>query len=166
VPAIAGVMVASWEGAYRGLMPDEIFGLVNYETRLAQWNRYFAEPRPRHLIWVAEEANGEVAGMASIGPTRDEDLDSESVAELFAIYVDPAHWGRGLGRDLMVAALGGVGELGFTEVALWVLDSNVRGRAFYESGGWAGDGAAKVDESFGLPLREIRYRLELGGPQA
>mgnify|MGYP001814830296 CR=1 FL=1 len=159
-------MVTSWEGAYRGLMPDEIFELVNYETRLDQWNRYFAEPRPRHLIWIAEAASGAIAGMANIGPTRDKDLDSNSVAELFAIYVDPEHWDEGLGRDLMVAALEGVAELGFTEVALWVLDTNARARAFYESGGWTSDGAAKVDESFGLPLREIRYRLELDGPQA
>jgi ribosomal protein S18 acetylase RimI-like enzyme len=166
VPAIAAVMVASWKGAYRGLMPDEIFDLVNYEVRLRQWNRYFAEPRPRHLVWVAEAATGEIVGMASIGPSRDDDLDSAVVADLSAIYVDPGHWGNGHGRDLMVTALQGTAALGFSEMALWVLHTNRRGRDFYESGGWAADGATKIDESFGMPLQETRYRIRLDGPPA
>ena len=40
----------------------------------------------------------------------------------------------------MAAALGRLGEGGFDQVTLWVLDSNARARRFYEAGGWRADG--------------------------
>lgn len=40
----------------------------------------------------------------------------------------------------------------------WVLDTNVRGRRFYESANWTPDGAVKVDKRDGFELREVRYR--------
>ena len=112
-------------------------------------------------MWVATDQSGATVGMANIGPTRDEDLVADDVADLFAIYVVPDHWSDGHGRDLMVAALSGVAELGFKGAALWVLDSNERGRRFYESGGWTTDGTTKVDDSFGLPIQEVRYRISV-----
>jgi hypothetical protein len=44
---------------------------------------------------------------------------------------------------------------------VWVLDTNTVGREFYEEGGWRLDDAVKVDESFGAPLNEVRYRIGL-----
>ena len=124
------------------------------------WGRYMADPPGRTALLVAE-AGGQVVGMAHTGPTRDEDLVADSVGGLFAIYVDPAHWDGGHGRNLMVAALNDMRMHGFETAALWVLDTNERGRAFYEKGGWLADGSVKIDESFGDPLREVRYRLDL-----
>jgi hypothetical protein len=45
-----------------------------------------------------------------------------------------------------------------------VLDSNARARRFYEAGGWHADGAAKQDDSFGVPMTEERYRRSLPLP--
>jgi hypothetical protein len=39
-----------------------------------------------------------------------------------------------------------------------MLDSNNRARRFYEAGGWAADGAAKLDDRPGFMLHEVRYR--------
>jgi hypothetical protein len=61
----------------------------------------------------------------------------------------------------MAAALGRLGEAGFGQVILWVLDTNVRARRFYEAGGWHADGPVKQDDSFGIPLTEVRYRRSL-----
>jgi hypothetical protein len=61
----------------------------------------------------------------------------------------------------MAVALGRLGEAGFGRVILWVLDSNVRARRFYEAGGWHADGTAKQDDSFGVPMTEVRYRRSL-----
>jgi ribosomal protein S18 acetylase RimI-like enzyme len=73
----------------------------------------------------------------------------------------PAAWDKGIGRQLMTTALDRFGEAGFDQVILWVLDSNVRARHFYEAGGWLADGAAKRDDSFGVPMTEMRYRRSL-----
>ena len=51
---------------------------------------------------------------------------------------------------------------GHTEVSVWVLDTNQRGRAFYERMGLTLDGAAKTDTLDGFPLTEVRYRAALG----
>ena len=73
----------------------------------------------------------------------------------------PAAWDQGIGKQLMAAALGRLGEAEFDQVTLWVLDSNARARRFYEAGGWLADGAVKRDDSFGIPMTEVRYRRSL-----
>lgn len=160
VAGIARVQVASWESAYRGRVPDAIFDHVDVEFRTSQWARYFQRPPERTAVWVALSAD-EVVGMSSVGPNRDDDIVGDDVGELFAIYVDPAHWDRGYGCDLMVTALEGLRDLDFHQGTLWVLDTNERGRRFYERGGWIADGHVKVDDSFGFPLTEVRYRIDL-----
>jgi hypothetical protein len=61
----------------------------------------------------------------------------------------------------MDAALLHLVEAKFNELTLWVLDSNVRARRFYEAGGWATDGVRKTDESRGFPIAQVRYRRSL-----
>ena len=105
--------------------------------------------------------DGAPAGFADCGPSRDDDSDQDTVGEVMAIYLNPDAWGMGLGRVLMAAALDHLAQAGYAEVTLWVLDTNVRAQRFYEAAGFAPDGAVKVDDSRGFPLRELRYRRSL-----
>ena len=159
VAEVARVQTESWLATYRGLVPERLFEVLTVERRTTSWERWF-ELNERGSLFVAE-ADGSVVGMANVGPTRDTDLDVDSVGELAAIYVVPSAWGRGHGRDLMIASLDRLRSDGYAEAMLWLLDGNERGRAFYESGGWQADGTTKVDDSFGEPLAEARYRLAL-----
>lgn len=153
--------MASWEGVYRGLMPDSVVDGMTIERRESQWNQMFADPYPRTAAFVAEH-DGEAVGMAHVGPTRDDDLDVERIGEVYAIYVLPDHAGHGHGKDLMVKSLDWMRSDGFTAAMLWVLDTNTVGRDFYERGGWRLDTATKMDDSFGgEPLHEVRYRIGL-----
>ena len=52
-------------------------------------------------------------------------------------------------------------EAQFDQVTLWVLDSNVRARRFYEAVGWLADGARKIEESRGFPIAQVRYKRSL-----
>ncbi len=103
-----------------------------------------------------------VVGFVTFGPPRpDED---PCVGELYAIYVDPDHWGAGYGRALIAAAERGLREAGYGEAVLWVLASNARSRRFYEIAGWSADGATKTEHAvWGRPveLHEVRYRKRL-----
>lgn len=161
--SMARVHVASWDGAYRGLMPDQVIDRLTIEARTNGWTRTLADPDPQTAAFVAEH-RGEVVGLSSVGPTRDEDLDSQRFGEVFAIYVAPDHWGHGHGRDLIVKSLDWLRDAGFAAAMLWVLDTNTIGRSFYERGRWRLDDAVKIDESFGAPLREVRYRIGLPKP--
>jgi GNAT superfamily N-acetyltransferase len=160
---IARVQGESWDGTYRGLMPDEVIDGLTVERRTRAWSRALSDVEPRSAAFVAIH-DDDVVGVAGIGPTRDDDLDPQRVGEIRLIYVTPDHWGHGHGRALMVRSLAWLGDAGFSEAMLWVLDTNTIGRTFYERGGWRHDESVKVDDSFGAPLREVRYRMGLGAP--
>ncbi len=158
---IAEAHVRSWQGAYRGLIPQDYLDRLDPAQRLARWEEILASVNWSAGGVLVAEQDSCVAGFASFGPTRDNDEDPSLVGEVMAIYVVPAAWRTGLGRELMTASLAGLAAAGYAQATLWVLDSNDRARRFYEAAGFSSDGAVKEDESRGFVLRELRYRRSL-----
>lgn len=158
---IARVHVGTWQSAYRGLMPGEFLDGLSIEQRAQGWRQALTDGDPYlpdQKIWVAE-SNRRIAGFCTVGPSRDGDA-TESTGELYAIYVDAGQWDTGVGVALVRRALKELSAR-FTEATLWVLDSNDRGRRFYEKGGWRPDGATKDDDRGSFVLHEVRYRIDL-----
>jgi GNAT superfamily N-acetyltransferase len=195
---IAVVHVRSWQGAYRGLLPQAYLDGLDPAERVGRWERSLAEVGARRAGadagrtgdagrsggaeptgdsgrtgdagWAGVEngaarsgvlvadAGGDLLGFASYSPSRDSDTDPGRVGEIGAIYLLPSAWGKGIGRRLMDATLACLAAAGFVQVTLWVLDSNVRARRFYEAGGWSADGGQKLDASRGFPITQVRYR--------
>jgi GNAT superfamily N-acetyltransferase len=114
---------------------------------------------------VADGDDG-VVGFVNLSPARDDDSDPDTVGEIPAIYLLAGAQGAGLGRRLMARAIDGLRAAGFREATLWVLDTNKQARRFYEAVGWTADGAAKIDDSLGLPLSEVRYRRSIPAPES
>ena len=161
VPEIAVIHVRSWQAAYQGLLPQAYLDGLDPGQRIGQWERSVsAAGRPDGGTLVADAA-GRLSGFVSYGPARDDDADARRAGEIYAIYLLPDAWDEGIGKQLMMTALDRLGKAGFDQVILWVLDSNVRARRFYEAGGWRADEAAKQDDSFGVPMTEVRYRRSL-----
>jgi GNAT superfamily N-acetyltransferase len=155
---IAVVHVRSWQGAYRGLMPQAYLDGLDPAQRLGQWERSLAEVDAGRTGVLVADASGDLLGFASYSPSRDSDANPSRVGEIGAIYLLPGAWGKGIGRRLMEATLSCLATAGFVQVTLWVLDSNVRARRFYEAGDWSADGGQKLDESRGFPITQVRYR--------
>jgi ribosomal protein S18 acetylase RimI-like enzyme len=80
-------------------------------------------------VVVAEEGNN-VVGFASGGRERAGEGGYEG--ELYAIYVLDAAQRRGFGRELVRSMVGGLRELGLTNMIIWVLRDNRPAREFYE----------------------------------
>lgn len=99
-------------------------------------------------------------GFASTGPNRDPFADP-GTGEVYAIYVDPVFWRRGVGSSLLTRAVKDLGARGYTSATLWVLSANEAGRRFYERLGWEADGSTKLYPAGDVELEEVRYRLEL-----
>ena len=160
---IAYVHAASWQGAYAHVFPaDALHGLdEQLARRTEQWAERLRDldARWHTLVAISED---EVVGFVSGGPSSDEDADAIRVGELSAIYVLPSAWGTGAGRRLMTEFVKGLRESGFEAATLWVLDDNPRARRFYEAAGWTLDGESKDDVLLETPVREVRYRIELG----
>jgi GNAT superfamily N-acetyltransferase len=155
--AVAGVHVRSWQAAYRGLLPDEYLDGLQPEDRAARYT--FGDPNPDRVETVIAVEEAIVRGFATIGPSRDSDLHGSG--ELFAIYVDPAAWRRGIGRALMTDARDRLTVHGFTEGLLWVLVGNERAERFYPVDGWLRDGSRRLQEVHGVMVDEVRYRRAL-----
>jgi ribosomal protein S18 acetylase RimI-like enzyme len=158
--AIAHVHTRTWQEAYAHVFPAErLAGLVE-EHRAEQWRGWIESPRPRTETIVAEEG-GEVVGFAHVGPARDPEALPELEGELYAIYVLPEAWGRGVGRALMRELLERLRRLGFREAVLWVLEDNPRTRRYYELAGWRFDGGVMEEPILDVVARQVRYRIAL-----
>jgi ribosomal protein S18 acetylase RimI-like enzyme len=152
-PAMGRVHVRAWQAAYRGQMPDDYLNGLRAEERAAYWDGVLGREHLPGVVLVAER-DGEVVGFAAAGPSP----DPQGAGELYAINLDPDHWGSGAGRALLEAAQAELERMGFAESVLWVLPGNARARRFYERAGWAADGTQKANEAFGVSFEEVRYR--------
>jgi len=164
--AIAETGVVGWQSAYRGLLPDDYLDGMSVDKRAIAWQSMLeADPEGRTPAWVAETAAG-VLGFVSGGPPRDADV-SPPTAEIYAIYLRPEAWRRGIGTALMETATAHLRSAGATELVLWVFEANARARAFYQALGWLPDGARQALLVGGQRAMEVRYRLgPSAGPQA
>ncbi len=157
--AIAEIHVRSWQAAYRGLIPSAFLDALSIEQRTGAWRQRLEGDASGTL--VAEEG-GAVLGWASICASRDDDTRS-STGELWAIYVAPGQWRRGVGQRLWTDAEGGLRRAGYSEVTVWVLQDNAPAIAFYRTNGFVADaGIEKTASIGGAALVEIRLRKRLG----
>ena len=171
---LARVHVRSWQAAYQGLMPQEYLNGLDPADRVERWQNILAAvheaqqsggPLRGAVVAIAgraaaDDAGETICGFALFGPTRDEDEDARRTGEVSAIYLMPDNWSTGLGRLLMAEAVRQLSGA-YEQATLWVLDSNDRARRFYTRNGWAEDGAVKVDDTWGFPCSEVRYRRAL-----
>lgn len=160
--ALATVQVASWRAAYRGLMPDEVLAGLSVPEVERVWSDRFTARPPRTSVVVETDAQ-RLVGFAAVGPPLvPTDRADPTLGDLYALYLDPDHWGRGIGYALQTAALDRLGTHGFTHAGLWVLDGNERALRFYQRTGWTDTGRTRVDrgpQDVELHERRLQRRL-------
>lgn len=155
--AVADVHVRSWQVGYRGLLPDQYLDTLQAEDRAQHYR--FGDPDPLQPTTVVALERGTICGFATTGPSRGDDHDD--AGELFALYVDPDRWGRGIGRALLAEARALMARQGFEQAVLWVLLGNERAERFYHIDGWAPNGRKRQDTVWGLAVNEIGYSRPL-----
>ena len=146
--------------AYRGQLPDAYLDRLSEDLarRTSFWEHWLtAEATSRRQTALVAEEAGRPIGFVTFGPSEDEPLDP-TIGQVYAIYVDPTGWGRGYGRALFTSAAQGLTIARFKAAMLWVLDTNIRARRFYEVAGWKPDGGLKTETRGDLLLSEVRYR--------
>lgn len=156
---IAEVHIRTWRDAYREQLPRAFLAGLSVENRERMWADELRVVPPDRRPWVAE-AGGEIIGFVSAGGSRD-DAPKPGEGEVYAIYVLPDCWARGIGRNLLAHAERDLVTSGYSEAILWCFAANRRARAFYEQVGWTLDGGTLQREMAGLELEEVRYRRAL-----
>jgi GNAT superfamily N-acetyltransferase len=147
--------MASWRGAFTGLVPQDFLDAMDAEAIAAGWRKSVTAGRSR--LYVAE-LDGRIAGYAGVGPERDPSAPP-TTGELYALFVRPDAWGAGLGRALTAAAVDDLRAHGCDRVNLWVLEANSRARAFYKQYGFV-ETADRTYSSLG-DLPELRLVMDL-----
>ena len=151
--AIAELNVETWEAAYRGIVPERFFEdrRARGEDEASWWESLQREGRD---TLVALEG-GRVVGYASWT------LDGGE-AELSALYVSPAAWGRGVGARLFRGACEVCRAAGGQQLAVWLLEANDRARRFYEAMGARSTSQRRMFPLLPeLELAEIQMELDL-----
>jgi ribosomal protein S18 acetylase RimI-like enzyme len=157
-PAIASVHVATWQHAYRGIIPDEVLDGLSVADRTQRWLTIMSDIDSSTATFVESDGSA-VRGFVSVGPNRDEDDELNDAWEIYALYVDVTLHRSGIGQALLRAAVDVVPS-GVRLVTLWVLADNVGARRFYETQGFVEDGAT-LSRLFGDKLLvETRYALK------
>ena len=153
---VARIHVHAWQAAYVGIVPDEYLASLSADKRETMWREVIDQSRPELLV---ARVDGDVAGWVSFEASRDKNA-SQGCGEIWALYVDPAHWSGGVGRALLQRARERLTERGFHSISLWVLAANARAIRFYEAAGFTLDaGSAREFELGGRPVQELRYTL-------
>ena len=123
------------------------------------WHRVLDQPG--HLLFVCRSERRTV-GFVACGPSRDQDKDASTVAEVYAIYVFPDFWGQGCGHILWRRREGSCAGKIQGGQCVGVLGANERARKFYEREGCQVDPRANKDAHIGgVKLPEKRYAKQL-----
>jgi ribosomal protein S18 acetylase RimI-like enzyme len=135
----------AWHEAYPGLVSQEYLDKLTLERceKIAfEW--------PDNLI-IAKDA-GRVIGFIGYGDRGDEAPD---IGEIFALYTLSEYYGKGVGRQLMDAALQQLRE--YKQICLWVLKDNKRAIHFYQKRGFCPNG----DEMYSTTVAATEIKMIL-----
>ena len=120
-----------------------------------RWRRAIARgPSATSALVACHGATDAVVGTVA----AEVDGGGPYMAQIGRLYVDPDHWGCGIGRRLHDSVLEHLRAGGQGIVALWVLEANGRARSMYERWGWR----STADRQTAYPgVDEIRYLRDL-----
>jgi GNAT superfamily N-acetyltransferase len=150
---IARIHVHAWQVAYTNIIPADFLAAMSVEQRTAAWRQLL---KAGDSLTLVHEEEGLITGWINAGAARDADIaDSD---EIRAIYVAPAHWRRGIGRQLMQRAEAVM--LPARDLSLWVLRDNDAALRFYAAMQYHPDGNEKMIARGGKSLSEIRLRKQ------
>lgn len=154
--AIAQEHVLSWQHAYRGLLSDELLDSLSVVKRQNMWARALANPSPSLLV---AENSEQIIGFSAFGAYRDE-IGSPTVHELWALYLLPDYFSKGVGQRLWLASRAEMVSRGAIEIRLWVLTGNDRAERFYKRAGFRPEpGSSKPLALSGQHGYETRFTL-------
>ncbi|MEU2514425.1 GNAT family N-acetyltransferase [Streptomyces syringium] len=164
IEAVSGIRVTGWQTAYAGVVPQPYLDAMTVEDDARQRRTWFTRSRGQVLDLVAVDDRAGAVGWASLGPSREGtagESHGELYGELYALYVRPDVIGTGVGRLLLQEVHRHATARRFDGMLLWVLRDNPRARRFYETAGYAADGAVRSDPYGEVELTEVRYSRAL-----
>jgi ribosomal protein S18 acetylase RimI-like enzyme len=129
---LAGLHLRSALAGFAHIFPSEA-PVPDLSALVDHWTKVVGADAPTtRRCFVAVVQDHRIAGTVIAGPAAGD----AGCGHLSRLYVDPADWGRGVGRLLYDTAITHLHTSGFRTATLSVLEGNLRARAWYERLGW------------------------------
>ena len=158
--ALARIFVDGWRFAYKGLLPQAFLASLDVSEREKQQQQLIERfQRTSGYFLQVAELNGSVVGLCALGASREP--NASSTGEIYALYLNPAFIGQGIGYALVQDAFALLKEEKYEQASLWVLDGNSRAISFYQKAGLHITGKTKREEMFGIKILEREMEISL-----
>jgi ribosomal protein S18 acetylase RimI-like enzyme len=128
---VARIYIDSWHDTYPDVLSRALLCAMTPKGQTARWQAAIRSQK-RETVLVAEDAKLGIVAMASLGAARDRSMGYDG--EVYTLYVDPNHFGRGAGRALLNGAFAVLRARGFGSCVIWAHARN-NARFFYETMG-------------------------------
>ena len=152
--AVAQIHVDAWRAAYAGILPPAYLASLSVPQREAMW-RQVIDDRATDLLLARRD--GVVQGWLYFGPSRDAGVPTTE-GEVMALYVAPASWSSGIGRQLWSRAKDAMVQQGYMTCSLWVFAQNAPAIKFCRALGFAQSPVPMRDFDLGgQACQEVRY---------
>jgi GNAT superfamily N-acetyltransferase len=162
--AVAEVQLRTWREVYAGILPAAVLRSLTVEEAEQRWRAAVEDPpSDRHRLLVAVDED-RVVGFSAFGPAGDEDTDPATTGEIATLLVGPDAQRAGHGSRLLAATIDHVRAAGARAATTWIFDADGGMEAFYESAGWALDGASR-DLDMGQLVHQVRLHTALTAPE-
>jgi ribosomal protein S18 acetylase RimI-like enzyme len=109
---------------------------------------------PHTHVTVAVDGDGTPVGFSTF-----REGDAAGRGHISNLFVDPRHWGAGIGRGLLARAEKEMHDRGWTVGELSTQVLNARARRLYERAGWQDTGGRHPHKDDGLEMAEYEREL-------
>lgn len=156
--AIVEVTASGWRGAYPGIVPARHLRDLPISTWRHDVRSGLRSPDGDSFTRIAD-LDGVIAGYCFVAAPARGEQEGSRLAELVAIYVEPAFWRSGIGRELAHAVISEARDRSYSEMVLWTFETNRRALAFYRALGWEPDGGKRPHRATGVSTVRLRRTL-------
>jgi GNAT superfamily N-acetyltransferase len=123
IDAIAAYHHRCWMIAFSSLLEPGTVDRMDPRGKVDRWRDWLAPDSG--FVTMVVDLSGTPIGHTTVRGN-----------ELVHLFVDPDHWGRGLGRQLLEVGEGLLRSAGHREIELNTMVGNERAIALYRSAGW------------------------------
>lgn len=125
---IAQVRYFGWQETYRGIIQKSYLDSMSIKSGWGRWKENLSTEVPGRFVDIMTDEEGSIIAFVSGGKNRSSHFKVEG--EINALYLLKQHHGKGLGRKLLVHAVGQLKNLNYKSFCLFVLKENPAA-AFY-----------------------------------
>jgi len=130
---IAKVHIDTMRATYQGIYSAEFLTSLSYDNSLQRWQTVYLNPKSRDVTYVAEDDSMGIVGFVICGEDRDNDPTYKG--EIIGLYILQNMQRRGIGKQLMLAAVKELKSKNLDSMIVWVLADNPSKRFYEQLGG-------------------------------